>query len=97
MRIKINEILDFWFVETPDEKKFKKDLKFDQVIKNKFLNDYELAIQNKLIIDKQLVLRGPNTDSLRDGYRYDDCHFNSRGLSKLSELWHQSITLKSEQ
>ena len=48
MRIKINEILDFWFVETPDEKKFKKDLKFDQVIKNKFLNDYELAIQNKL-------------------------------------------------
>ena len=35
MRIKINEILDFWFVETPDEKKFKKDLKFDQVIKNK--------------------------------------------------------------
>ena len=48
MKIKINEILDFWFVETPDEKKFKKDLKFDQVIKNKFLNDYELAIQNKL-------------------------------------------------
>ena len=46
MKIKINEILDFWFVETPDEKKFKKDLKFDQVIKNKFLNDYELAIQN---------------------------------------------------
>ena len=56
-----------------------------------------IAIQNKLIIDKELVLRGPNTDSLRDGYRYDDCHFNSRGLSKLSELWHQSITLNSEQ
>ena len=48
MNIKAKKILDFWFVETPDEKKFKKDLKFDQVIKNKFLNDYELAIQNKL-------------------------------------------------
>ena len=45
---KINEILNFWFVETSDEKKFKKDLKFDQVIKDRFLNDYELASQNKL-------------------------------------------------
>ena len=45
---KINHILNFWFVETSDEKKFKKDLKFDQVIKDRFLNDYELASQNKL-------------------------------------------------
>ena len=48
MNIKAKEILDFWFVETPDEKKFKKDLKFDQIIKNRFLKDYELATQNKL-------------------------------------------------
>ena len=46
--LKINKILDFWFVETSDEQKFIKDLKFDQVIKDKFLNDYELASQNKL-------------------------------------------------
>jgi uncharacterized protein (DUF924 family) len=46
--LKINKILDFWFVETTAEQKFKKDFKFDQVIKNKFLNDYELASQNKL-------------------------------------------------
>jgi uncharacterized protein (DUF924 family) len=48
MSTKIKKILNFWFEETSDQKKFKKDLEFDQVIKNKFLNDYELAIQNKL-------------------------------------------------
>ena len=34
-------ILDFWFVETPSEKRFKKDEKFDQSIRENFLNDYE--------------------------------------------------------
>ena len=41
MNLKIKKILYFWFVETPDEKKFQKDFKFDQVIKDRFLNDYE--------------------------------------------------------
>ena len=40
-------ILDFWFKETPSEKRFKKDLKFDQLIREKFLNDYDKAIQNE--------------------------------------------------
>ena len=48
MNLKIKKILYFWFVETPDEKKFQKDFKFDQVIKGRFLNDYELASKNKL-------------------------------------------------
>ena len=48
MNLKIKKILYFWFVETPDEKKFQKDFKFDQVIKGRFLNDYELSSQNKL-------------------------------------------------
>jgi uncharacterized protein (DUF924 family) len=48
MNLKINKILDFWFVETSAEQKFKKNFKFDQVIKDRFLNDYELASQNKL-------------------------------------------------
>ena len=48
MNLKIKKILYFWFVETPDEKKFQKDFKFDQVIKDRFLNDYKLACQNKL-------------------------------------------------
>ena len=39
MNLKIKKILYFWFVETPDEKKFQKDFKFDQVIKGRFLND----------------------------------------------------------
>ena len=41
MSLKINEILDFWFVETSAEQKFKKDLKFDQIIKDKFFDDCE--------------------------------------------------------
>ena len=45
---KIKNILDFWFVKTPSEKRFKKDPKFDNLIKEKFLKDYELAITNKL-------------------------------------------------
>ena len=48
MNLKIKKILYFWFVETTDEKKFQKDIKFDQVIKDRFLNDYKLASQNKL-------------------------------------------------
>ena len=40
-------ILDFWFKETPSEMRFKKDEKFDQKIKDNFLNDYELACQNE--------------------------------------------------
>lgn len=48
MSSKIKNILDFWFIETSAEQKFKKDFKFDQVIKDRFLNDYELASQNKL-------------------------------------------------
>jgi uncharacterized protein (DUF924 family) len=43
---KAQEILDFWFKETPAEKRFKKDEEFDQAIRDRFLNDYELAIQN---------------------------------------------------
>ena len=44
---KAQEILDFWFKETTAEKRFKKDDKFDQSIRNKFLKDYELASQNE--------------------------------------------------
>ena len=40
-------IIDFWFVETPSEKRFKKDEKFDQSIREKFLNDYEKASLNE--------------------------------------------------
>ena len=40
-------ILDFWFKETPAEKRFKKDEKFDQIIKEKFLKDYEKACFNE--------------------------------------------------
>ena len=44
---KAQKILDFWFKETPAEKRFKKDDAFDQTIRDKFLDDYELASQNE--------------------------------------------------
>ena len=44
---KAQEILDFWFKETPSEKRFNKDDAFDQTIRDRFLNDYELASQNE--------------------------------------------------
>ena len=47
MNKRAQEILDFWFKETPAENRFKKDDVFDQIIKDKFLNDYELASQNE--------------------------------------------------
>jgi len=48
MSLKIKEIIYFWFVETSYEKKFQKNFEFDQVIKDRFLDDYKLACQNKL-------------------------------------------------
>jgi|TARA_B110000881_G_C18481131_1_gene466559 uncharacterized protein (DUF924 family) len=44
---KINEILDFWFKDTPPIKRFQKHKDFDQTIKDKFLKDYELASANE--------------------------------------------------
>ena len=40
-------ILNFWFKETPPKKRFQKHKDFDQLIKKKFLKDYELASQNE--------------------------------------------------
>lgn len=47
MNKKTQEILDFWFKETSSEKRFKKDESFDQLIREKFLKDYELASANE--------------------------------------------------
>ena len=44
---KIQEILDFWFKETPPKKRFQKHKDFDQLIKDKFLKDFELASINE--------------------------------------------------
>jgi uncharacterized protein (DUF924 family) len=47
MNPRAKAVLDFWFVETPSEKRFKKDAEFDQLIKDNFLKDYELASLNE--------------------------------------------------
>ena len=44
---KAQEILDFWFKETPEEKRFKKDDALDKKIQEKFLKDHELASRNE--------------------------------------------------
>ena len=47
MNKRVQDILDFWFKETPTEKRFKKDKNFDNEIKKRFLKDYELASKNE--------------------------------------------------
>tara|TARA_B100000780_G_scaffold154724_1_gene108215 strand:+ start:337 stop:906 length:570 start_codon:yes stop_codon:yes gene_type:complete len=47
IQIKARNILDFWFKETPAGKRFIKDKVFDNLIREKFLKDYELARQNE--------------------------------------------------
>ncbi len=37
MNVQAQAILDFWLKETPSEKRFKKDEKFDQLIRENFL------------------------------------------------------------
>ena len=44
---KAKNILDFWFKETPPKKRFQKHKDFDLLIKEKFLQDYELASKNE--------------------------------------------------
>ena len=38
MNPRVQAILNFWFEETPPEKRFKKDESFDLLIRNKFLS-----------------------------------------------------------
>ena len=40
-------ILDFWFNQTSQEKRFKRNNSFDQEIRDKFFKDYELAKNNE--------------------------------------------------
>ena len=47
MHKKVQEILDFWFKDTPPKKRCQKHKEFDQEIRDKFLKDYELASQNE--------------------------------------------------
>ncbi|MFK8029013.1 MAG: sialate O-acetylesterase [Gammaproteobacteria bacterium] len=57
-----------------------------------------LDIQDRLIIDNQGILRGPNSDQLSDPkYRLPDyCHFSSAGLDEFAKLWVTAIMKESE-
>lgn len=51
-------------------------------------SDYDLLqAQQDLAIDSLNIFNGPNTDIIGNEYRYDDCHFNSKGLEKHAQLW----------
>ena len=41
MNKKVQEILDFWFKDTPPKKRFQKHKGFDQEIRDKFLNRFK--------------------------------------------------------
>lgn len=53
-----------------------------------------IKIQNKIIEDFDLVLKGPNTDLLYEKkYRLPDyCHFSLLGFEKFSDMWVESLT-----
>ncbi len=46
MNSRAKEVIDFWFVKTSHEKRFKRDEDFDKEIREKFLKDYNLAKSN---------------------------------------------------
>ena len=58
-----------------------------------------LNTQNKIIMDQDGVLRGPNTDTLTDPkYRLpDNCHFSSAGLDEMARMWVAAILNSSEE
>tara|TARA_B100000809_G_scaffold101442_1_gene100002 strand:+ start:162 stop:722 length:561 start_codon:yes stop_codon:yes gene_type:complete len=47
MKESVKAILDFWFVESSLEDLFKRSKDFDQKIRNRFMSDYENAIDNQ--------------------------------------------------
>lgn len=49
-----------------------------------------LAVQAQLVTGEQVRL-GPNTDSIGDADRYDDCHFSASGLQKHADGWMKAL------
>ena len=43
MNSRAKTIIDFWFIKTPSEKRFKKDEALDLEIKNNFMGDHNIA------------------------------------------------------
>ena len=52
-----------------------------------------INIQNEIIKDFEIVLKGPNTDLLHEKkYRLPDyCHFSMLGYEKFSDMWVESL------
>lgn len=50
----------------------------------------DIDLQNaqfELANDSLKIYNGPNTDLLGNEYRYDNCHFNAKGLNEHARLW----------
>jgi hypothetical protein len=47
--------------------------------------------QRALVNPAHGIYPGPDTDSLRLNYRYDNCHLNSAGLEAHAEMWFRTI------
>ena len=50
-------------------------------------NEYLIKSQRSIIRNNDRVFLTLNTDNLGSNYRYDDCHFNSLGSSKIGEKY----------
>ena len=55
-------------------------------------------IQNKLIIDFDIIKKGPNTDLLssRSDRSRDYYHFSLKGYQKFSDMWVESLTTQNK-
>lgn len=47
--------------------------------------------QQELVDPGMGIYAGPDTDRLGPRYRYDSCHFSTRGLEKFAELWLKAL------
>lgn len=56
-----------------------------------FPNETVRRAQRKLTSIDSGILRGPDTDTLGFGYRWDGCHFTAEGRAAAAQLWAQVL------
>jgi len=47
--------------------------------------------QKELVDPRNGIFAGPNTDDLGETYRFDRCHFSTKGLDETARLWHHAL------
>ncbi|SLM48389.1 conserved exported protein of unknown function [Nitrospira japonica] len=47
--------------------------------------------QKELVDPQNGIFAGPNTDDLGEAFRFDRCHFSTKGLDEAARLWHHAL------